>query len=220
MDFIETNEYFGTWFPGTPEAVAKHLDDLHAAFPGKPVVISEYGYCACTKDRPEGDQHRLEDLRSHDAVFRSKDFVAGAIFFCYSDYRTHVGYSGVGALKQNVHGVVDLYGAQKASYEVLRGELSPVESLTVENHLNAFQLRLKTRHDAPMYSLRGYKLRGTFYGEGDIPIEQHEAELPEIAAGNETTVDLIFSQSDVPLHVKFDILRPTGFSAYSRNWKP
>src|SRR5260370_11955668 len=71
-----------------------------------------------------------------------------------------------------------------------------------------------------MYSLRGYKLRGTFYGEGDIPIEQHEAELPEIAAGNETTVDLIFSQSDVPLHVKFHILRPTGFSAYSRNLKP
>ena len=220
MDFIETNEYFGTWFPRSPEAVAKHLDDLHAAFPGKPVVISEYGYCACTMDRPEGDEHRLEDLRSHDVVFRSKDFVAVAIFFCYSDYRTHVGYSGVGALKQNVHGVVDLYGAQKASYEVLRRELSPVESLTVENHLNAFQLRLKTRHDAPMYSLRGYKLRGTFYGEGDIPIEKHEVELPEIAAGNETTVDLIFSQSDVPLHVKFDIFRPTGFSAYSRNWKP
>src|SRR5216684_3528491 len=63
MDFIETNEYFGTWFPGTPEALAKHLDDLHAAFPGKPVVISEYGYCACTKDRPEGDGHRMEDLR-------------------------------------------------------------------------------------------------------------------------------------------------------------
>ena len=122
-------------------------------------------------------------------------------------------------LKQRVHGVVDLCGAQKASYEVLRRELSPVESLTVENHLNVFQLRLRTRHDAPMYSLRGYKLRGTFYGEGDIPIEQHEVELPEIAAGNET-VELIFSQFDVPLHVKFDIFRPTGFSAYSRNWKP
>jgi beta-glucuronidase len=220
MDFIETNEYFGSWSPGSAEAVAKHLDDLRAAFPGKPVVISEYGYCACTEDRPEGDEHRIEILRSHDAVFRSNDFVAGAIFFCYNDYRTHVGYSGVGALKQNVHGVVDLCGAQKGSYEVLRRELSPIESLTAENHLNAFHLRLKTRHDVPTYILRGYKLRGTFYGEGGIPIEQHEVELPEIAAGNETKVDLIFSRSDVPLHVKFDILRPTGFSAYSRNWKP
>src|SRR5713226_8866281 len=220
MDFIETNEYFGTWFPGTPEAVAKHLDDLHAAFPGKPVVISEYGYCACTKDRPEGDEHRIEGLLSHDAVLRSKDFVAGAIFFCYNDYRFHVGYSSAGALKQNFHGVVDLYGAQKTSYEVLRRESSPVESLNAENTLNAFQLRLKTRHDVPMYSLRGYKLRGIFHGDGNVPVERQEVELPEIAAGNETTVDLTFSQSDVPLHVKFDILRPTGFSAYSRNWRP
>ncbi len=220
MDFIETNEYFGSWAPGSPVAVAKHLDDLHAAFPHKPVVISEYGYCACTQDRPEGDEHRIEILRSHDAAIRSKDFVAGAIFFCYNDYRTHVGDRGVGALKHRVHGVVDVCGAQKASYEVLRRESSPVESLAVENHLNAFQLRLRTRRDVPMYTLRSYKLRGTFYGEGDIPVERQEVDLPEIASGSETTFDLIFSQSDVPLHVKFDILRPTGFSAYSRDWKP
>jgi len=220
MDFIETNEYFGSWAPGPPEAVAKHLDDLHAAFPGKPVVISEYGYCACTEDRPEGDGHRIEILRSHDAAIRSKDFVAGAIFFCYNDYRTHVGDRGVGLLKHRVHGVVDLFGAQKASYEVLRRESSPVESLTVENHLNAFQLRLKTRHDVPMYTLRGYKLRGTFYGEGDIPVERQETELPEIAPGAEITSNLSFSQSGVPLHVKFDVLRPTGFSASSWNWRP
>jgi beta-galactosidase len=220
MDIIEVNEYFGTWVPGSPGAVAKHLDDLHAAFPGKPVVISEYGYCACTKDRPEGDEHRIEGLLSHDAVLRSRGFVAGAIFFCYNDYRTHVGYSGVGALQQNVHGVVDLCGARKASYEVLRQESSPVESFSAENNLNAFHLRLKTRPDVPMYPLRGYKLRGTFYGEGNIPVERQEAELPEIAPGAETTVNLAFSQSGVPLRVKFDVLRPTGFSAYSRNWKP
>jgi beta-galactosidase len=220
MDFIEVNEYFGTWYPATLEALSKHLDELHAAFPGKPVVISEYGYCACTKDRPEGDEHRMEDLRSHDAIFRSKDFVGGAIFFCYNDYRTHVGYIGVGPLKQNVHGVVDVCGAQKASYDVLRRESSPIESLTTENNLNTFHLRLKARRDVPMYTLRGYKLRGTFYGEGDIAIERHEVDLPEIASGSETTVDLTFSQSEVPLHVTFDVLRPTGFSAYSRNWKP
>ncbi len=220
MDFIETNEYFGSWAPGSPAAVAKHLERLQAAFPGKPVVISEYGYCACTEDRPEGDEHRIEILRSHDAAIRSKDFVAGVIFFCYNDYRTHVGDRGVGALKHRVHGVVDLFGAQKASYEVLRRESSPVESLTVENHLNAFQLRLKTRHDVPMYTLRGYKLRGTFYGEGDIPVERQETELPEIAPGAEITGNLSFSQSGVPLHVKFDVLRPTGFSASSWNWRP
>jgi len=220
MDIVETNEYFGSWAAGTPAEVAKHLDKIHAAFPGKPVVISEYGYCACTEDRPEGDGHRIEILRSHDAVFRSKDFVAGAIFFCYNDYRTHVGYSGVGALKHNVHGVVNLFGAQKVSYDVLRRESSPVESLAVENHLNAFQLCLKTRHDVPAYNLRGYKLRGTFYGEGEIPLERQEVELPVVVAGAETTATLAFSQSGIPLRVKFDVLRPSGFSAHTCDWKP
>jgi len=220
MDFIETNEYFGTWAPGTPVDVAKHLDKIHAAFPGKPVVISEYGYCACTEDRPEGDKQRVEILRTHDAAIRSKEFVAGAIFFCYNDYRTHVGDRGVGALRQRVHGVVDLLGAQKASYDALLQESSPVESLTVESRVNNFQLLLKTRRDLPMYTLRNYKLRGIFYGQGEIPVELHEVELPEIASGTETSVELKFNQSGVPLHVRFDVLRPTGFSAYSRDWKP
>src|SRR5260370_38294804 len=92
MDFIETNEYFGTWFPGTPEAVAKHLDDFHAAFPGKPVVISEYGYCACTKDRPEGDEHRLEDIRPPAPVCPSRAFGAGHLVFLYREHRSHFGH--------------------------------------------------------------------------------------------------------------------------------
>ena len=27
----------------------RSLDEIHAAFPDKPIVISEYGYCACTR---------------------------------------------------------------------------------------------------------------------------------------------------------------------------
>jgi beta-glucuronidase len=220
MDFIETNEYFGSWQEGPPEAVAKHLDDLHAAFPGKPVVISEYGYCACTADRPEGDGHRIEILRSHNTALRSKDYVAGAIFFCYNDYRTHVGDRGIGALKHRVHGVVDVYGRPKPSYEVLRLESSPIASLSVQNHLNVFRLLLRTRPDLPGYTLRGYRLRGVFYGEGDIPVEQQEAELLETAPGAEARVELTFGQSVVPLHVRFDVLRPGRVSACSLDWKP
>jgi hypothetical protein len=36
-------------------------------------------------------------LRSHRDVAREMDFVAGLIFFCYNDYRTHVGDKGFGA---------------------------------------------------------------------------------------------------------------------------
>jgi beta-galactosidase len=220
MDFIETNEYYGTWYPGTAEDVARHLDEIHAAFPGKPIVVSEYGYCACAADRPEGDEHRIEIMRSHDIVIRSKDFVGGAIFFCYNDYRTHLGDRGIGALQQRVHGVVDVYGTQKPSYQLLRRECSPIESLAVENQLNTFQIFIRVRRDLPMYTLRGYKVRGLFFGEGNVPVERREVDLPEAAPGSETKLEMGFSQSEVPLHVQIDVLRPTSFSAYSLIWRP
>ena len=220
MDFIETNEYYGTWAPGTAADAARHFDELHAAFPGKPIVVSEYGYCACTADRQEGDEQRMEILRSHDVAIRSKDFVSGAIFFCYNDYRTHVGDRGAGALQQRIHGLVDVYGTPKPSYELLRRECGPIESLTVEHRLNKFQVSLKVRRDLPMYTLRGYRLRGLFFGQGNIPVERQVVELSEIAPGGETTVELAFTQSEAPIHVQIDVLRPTSFSAFSLDWRP
>ena len=51
MDFVEWNEYYETWYPGTVEDMEKNLLAIHNAFPGKPIVISEYGYCQCKPDR-------------------------------------------------------------------------------------------------------------------------------------------------------------------------
>jgi beta-galactosidase len=220
MDFIETNEYYGTWYPGTAVDVARHLDEIHAAFPDKPIVVSEYGYCACAADRPEGDEHRIDVMRSHDIAIRSKEFVGGAIFFCYNDYRTHVGDRGIGGLQQRVHGVVDLFGVHKPSYELLRRECSPIESIAIENQLNKFDLLITVRRDLPMYTLRGYKVRGLFFGQGKIPIERREVNLPDAAPGSETKLEMVFGQSEVALYVHFDVLRPTSFSAYSLVWKP
>jgi beta-galactosidase len=224
MDFIEANEYFGTWVPGAAADAAHYLDKIHAAFPGKPIVVSEYGYCACAPDRPEGDEKRMEILRSHTAAIRSKDFVAGAIFFCYNDYRTQMGDRGVGPLQQRVHGVVDLYGAQKLSYELLRRESSPIESLTVHHQVNKFQVLIqvliKVRRDLPAYTLIGYKLRGLFFGAGNIPVERQEVNIPDDPPGGETKLQLVFTQPDPPVRVQIDVLRPTSFSAYALNWKP
>jgi beta-galactosidase len=220
MDLIEMNEYVGTWSPGNLETVSKYLDAVHAAFPGKPIVISEYGYCACVPERPENDALRIKTLRSHDGVFRSKEYVAGAIFFCYNDYRSQVGFSGVGALQQNIHGVVDVFGARKPSFDALREESSPFASLSVENHSNTFRLVIKTRANLPSYTLRGYRVRAISYGEGDIPLEQQEVALPDLPPGSETTTELVFRQPNPATRVQFDVIRPTRFSAFSLDWKP
>ena len=121
-------------------------------------------------------------------------------------------------MRQRVHGVVDVYGARKQSYELLRSESSPIESLIVEGHPNAFKLTLRTRNTVPAYTLKGYTLRGVYYGYGEIPIERKGLELPELVPGKEITLPMAFADAS-PWRVCFDILRPTGFSAYSLEWK-
>lgn len=219
MDYVMWNEYYESWFGGTPEDLARNLEEIHRAFPGKAIVISEYGYCACTADRPEGDAKRAEVLAAHNRIFRERDYVAGLIFFCYNDYRTHIGDKGLGVMKQRVHGVVDVYGARKASYEELRRESSPVEAVEVQGRGGALVVTVRARKTVPSYTLRGYRLRAILYGHGDIPLERFEAPLAELAPGAEANVTIAFTEK-APLRVRLDVLRPTGFSAFTRIWRP
>jgi beta-glucuronidase len=219
MDYVMFNEYFGSWRTGTVEDLARTVDAIHHAFPDKPVVISEYGYCACTPDRPEGDGQRIRVMDDHDRVFRQRDYIAGLIFFCYNDYRTHVGDRGVGALKQRVHGVVDVYGVRKPSFEELRAESSPVESLNASGKATELTVQVKARTAVPAYTLRGYKLRAVSYGFGDIPVERFEALLPDLAPGEQSTITVKLTESR-PVRVALDVLRPLGSSARTLVWKP
>jgi beta-galactosidase/beta-glucuronidase len=217
MDFVECNEYFESWNAGTPEDLRRSLLEIHRAFPEKPIVISEYGYCACVPERPEGDARRIAVLLDHTRVCRELEFVAGLIFFSYNDYRTHVGYKGAGATRQNPHGVVDLYGNRKHSYDVLRRESSPVESLHVAGQPGAFAITLRVRTTVPAHRVTGYTLRGVLYGYGEIPLERHIVDLPTLAPGEQATIHMQFTEKE-PLRIVFDVLRPTAFSAYTHVW--
>ena len=221
MDYIMWNEYYESWYRGTPADMARNLDAIHSAFPGKPIVISEYGYCACAADRPEGDSRRIQVLGAHNAVLRNTDYVAGAIFFCYNDYRTHIGDKGTGVMKQRVHGVVDVYGARKPSWQVLREEASPFESIEVTGTPAELSVTVRTRRSVPCYTLRGYTVRAVVYGSSEIPVERVEAALPVLEPGRETTVTMHI-QEKAPVRAQIDLMRPTEFSAhtYSMGWKP
>ena len=212
LDFIEWNEYYESWYPGNPDSVRRNLQQIHEAFPHKPVVISEYGYCECTPNRLGGDARRIEIMRDHTQACRESDFVAGTIFFDYNDYRTHVGDKGVGALKQRVHGVVDLYGNRKPSFEALRQEASPVESLQLAGGEGSLSAIVTTRKTLPAYTLEGYTLRWIVFGFDDLPMEEGSAALPRLSPGQQATVRMEIQEKH-PTRVRVDVLRPTGFSA-------
>jgi beta-galactosidase len=210
MDILEWNEYYESWYRGDAESVRGSLKQIRARYPNKPIIISEYGLCECDPKNPTGDERRIQVLKSHNAVYRDEPNVAGLIFFCYNDYRTHIGDKGLGVLRQRVHGVVDVYGDRKPSYEVLRNESSPVESLT----LTPASAVIKTRAKIPAHTLRGYTLRITVYGYGGLPMEQQEFALPVMRPGAQETV--LFQLKDpAPKRIVAEVVRPTGYSAFT-----
>jgi beta-glucuronidase len=210
LDFISWNEYYESWYKGTAASVRENLKEIEKAFPGKMIVISEYGYCECAPDRLGGDAKRLDILREHNRIYREFPSVGGLIFFCYNDYRTHIGDKGAGVTKQRVHGVVDLYGVRKPSFTALRNESSPVASVTVGDG----RATVTARKQMPCHALRGYKLRWVAYSFGNLPLEQGEALLPDMRPGKSQSVPVVLATKE-ERRVVFEVVRPTGFSAFT-----
>ena len=211
FDFISANEYFGSWAPGGPPELRAHLEALRKAFPNKPIVISEYGWCECQASIPPGDEHRIEIINNHTDVLRDFPEVAGAIYFDYNDYRTIVGDHGQGALRQRVHGVVDLYANRKLSFEALRRQASPIQELGFARTAEGLQLRIAVRNTLPSYTLHGYQARWLFFGYDDLPMEGRLDELPVLEPGARFTIDAKGTFDGLRSAV-VDVLSPTGFS--------
>lgn len=214
MDFVEWNEYYGSWQKGTSSDLREKLSNIHRAFPNKLVVISEYGYCACTADRPEGDAERIEVLLGHNRVFREAPYVAGLIFFCYNDYRTHIGDRGTGAMKQRVHGVVDLYGNRKPSWQHLREEASPIATVEHQASGDRWEVSITSRSDMPAYTLRGYQLRAIGWGPSSIPYRRRVTPIPELRPGEKVTVAFELATEGIE-KVALELVRPTGYTTWT-----
>jgi beta-galactosidase len=213
FDFISTNEYYGSWTPGAPADVEAHLDRIRKAFPDKPIVVSEYGWCECQPMIMPGDENRVSIVNSHTEVFRGFPEVAGAIYFDYNDYRTLVGDKGAGAMRQRVHGVVDLYGRKKPSFEALRLQASPVENAILSKaEEGRYKFEVTTRQRLPSYTLRGYSLRWLAYGYDDLPMDGGTMDVAELHPESSRTYEI---RPSIPAvrRIVVDLLRPTGFSA-------
>lgn len=226
-DFVLMNQYWGGW-AGPKQGLSTALDNIHAAWPDKTVIISEFGFepswnrlwgpatsslssedyyfipDGTPPDSDEADQQRILLIQEQMAVFRTKPFIAGAIFWTYQDYRTRTNF---------IMGIVDAERNKRASWSVLRAEYSPVlmDSFIIQQ--NKINLTLLTRDDLPAYTLRGYTMHWQItspdgfkiFSEGDIP-------LPTLAPGSKWSSAFEY-RSPVEEHVfTINILRPTGFS--------
>ncbi len=149
-DVLMINDYIGTWHEGFEQESAWHsLTDAH---PGRVLVPSEYGLCEPAF--PGGDPRREAIFLEKMASYRRIPAIAGTIYFCLNDYRTHMGEEGNGKMRRRVHGSADMLGRPKPSYFTVRKAYAPLEVTRTENSL-VFQCR----SDLPSYTVSGYLLK-------------------------------------------------------------
>ena len=236
-DFIEWNDYYESWYRNIAADGSKvntTLDEVKPAlqrfaqyYPDKSVVISEYGYCQCNPRFEEGDERRIEMLKQHTELYRTSPNVAGAIFFSYNDYRTHMGDKGQGAFKQRVHGVVDLQGKHKPSWEVLRKESSPIKSLTVSKPAKTGETMSTTialtsrslKNDMPAYTLNQYLLTWITYDKNGLPLKTGKKILPSVVPGSNHSHTLEWPVSEDVVKIAVEVFRPTGYSVHNATWQ-
>jgi len=115
-DFLMMNQYFGAWH-GPREALEPALDKVDRLFPNKMVIISEFGFPGIfAKNATEADVARVSIIREQLPLLAKRDWIAGAILWCYQDYKSRR-YFWPGQEKGYLeHGIVDENRQRKPSY--------------------------------------------------------------------------------------------------------
>jgi Glycosyl hydrolases family 2, TIM barrel domain/Glycosyl hydrolases family 2, sugar binding domain/Glycosyl hydrolases family 2 len=239
-DVVLMNAYFGTW-DGPKAWLDPALDAIHATWPDKPIIISEYGfashwerlyapaladlsqYYAISSEQPSdseaADRPRQQLIREQLTVFRRKPFIAGAIFWTYQDYRTPNGL---------VMGVVDARRRQRGSWGVLREAYAPAVYDTV--HMSqasggtqratvVLRARGPVERDLPAYTLRDYRLAWAVAAPGGQPVfAQGVLPLPTLPPGTTWSGALEWAVPAADYRLTLRLLRPTGVAAVEHTY--
>jgi beta-glucuronidase len=241
-DFVLMNQYFGTW-AGPKPGLSPALDLIHETWPDKTVIISEYGFephwnklsglPTSTVNTDEyyfvpddtsstseaADIMRRQLITEQLEVFRSKPFVAGAIFWTHHDYRTRSDF---------IMGLVDFNRHRRGSWGVLREEYAPalIDSLSLTRTTNDKRIVTVSLHtrgpvdvDMPAYTLRDYSLHwAVTSSDGNMTFSEGEVPLPTLAPASQWSGDIEFALPIEQYIITVSIIRPTGYSVIDRSY--
>ncbi|WP_205510034.1 glycoside hydrolase family 2 protein [Longitalea arenae] len=204
-DLPTWNEYIGTWFGKKTEELPAYFAEIESCIGDRPLLITENGLC-----EPRfagGDLRRIEDMTYHYNEWARRKYIAGCIYFCLNDYRTHMGEDGSANYKARIHGITDLYFKKKSSYHVFKQLASPIV-ITNTKKLNetTVQVSLKNKDQLPSYTVRDFTIvwPGT---EG----QRLSQKLPTLKPGESATITL----AGMHARANFDICTPAGYRVIS-----
>jgi beta-glucuronidase len=229
-DFVMWNEYFGTWHdPETSLPAA--MERIKRNYPDKAVIVSEFGVAGIFAPSAEaGDKLRVQIFRDQMAMFAKQDWIAGALMWCYQDYKSHRNL-WPGETEGIVNtGVVDPARQRRPSFFAWQDLNSPAR-VTMEWHYDANRLPVGFRatierrgaNEIPSYTLRGYRVTWEVQDDDNRALATGQNALPEI--GPPQTIDATWKRAapTKSVHLLLRLYRPSGFVATEKTlewWQP
>ncbi|HVJ08377.1 MAG TPA: glycoside hydrolase family 2 TIM barrel-domain containing protein [Acidisarcina sp.] len=222
-DFIMWNEYFGSW-DGPESMLPPALDRIEKGYPGKMVIVSEFGtpgiYATSTQ---AADVVRVEIIHKQLALFAQRDWIAGALFWCYQDYHS---FHNLRPGQQDDfvdHGLVDKNRQRRPSYYAWQMENSPAHIEVKWRYDDkgtpvgfTAGIRRRAENELPSYDLKNYRVEWVVLDQNGKKIAGSEQELTAVGPPQEIIAKWAASDAKV-LHFEMRLYRPTGFLAMKKN---
>ena len=220
-DFLEWNQYFGTWH-GPASLLPGVIRHIHATFPDKMAIVSEFGAASIfAQSSANGDKLRAQVIHDQLTEFAKHSWIAGAVFWCYQDYRSHRnlwpgltnGYVEMGLVEQNRQ--------RRPSYYVWQEETSPVKLTAGWKNDNQYpfvptgfraEIERRRADELPSYALHGYHAAWELRNRDNEVVASGEKELGEIGPAMQIEEGFPRSSSR-SWTLSISIYRPTGFVA-------
>jgi hypothetical protein len=188
------------------------------------------GYAGIFAKNPvEADQARIATMREQMPELARRDWIAGAILWCYQDYRSRRNL-WPGQIEGYVeHGLVDENRQRKPSYEVWKELTRPAKIDAQWVRANddaspgfAVTATPNTGRDLPSYPLHDYRLTWTLLDDKGKAVTSGDRRLAEFTDAFTITGALPTDADTHAFRLLVTLIRPTGWVAAERalEWTP
>jgi beta-glucuronidase len=219
-DFIMMNEYFGTW-AGPASQLSTVLDKVDRLFPDKMAVISEFGVAGIfARNATEADLLRVNVINTQLPELERRDWIGGAIFWCYQDYKSHRNLWPGQTEGYVDHGLVDENRQRRPSFYVWK-ELNAPATIKAEftgpqySIPNGFKAAVTKRaySELPSYPMRDYRLRWEVRDQHGELVASGDRALESLQQPDSFTEQWVAKSDLTSLTLRVMLLSPTGDTA-------
>jgi hypothetical protein len=227
-DFLMMNQYFGSWH-GPAAALGPALDTVNRLYPDKMVIISEMGYAGLFAGNPAAaDRARIQIIREQLPVLAARDWIAGALLWCYQDYKSQRNLWPGETEGYVDHGLVDEARQRRPSYAVWKELNAPAQlaarwSGSPDRAPAGFSVTIapNTERNLPFYPLHDYKLTWSVVDELGKSLVSGERPLSELTQAVSVAGALPADVRAKRYHLSVKMLGPTGLGAEAAlDWPP